>query len=89
MQPEKLTKHLPVNVGQSCNSNKTIWSILNRTVFRSSLVEGADSNYLFWLRKSPQRYYAEETEASKALREEFKLTRVYGPDLFYATHKIS
>ena len=44
---------------------------------------------MFWLRNSPHKYYANETEAAKALREEFGLRRVYPADLFYATHKIS
>jgi hypothetical protein len=62
---------------------------LNRTAFRSNDIEGADADFLFWLRNSPKKYKAVESEASKNLREEFGMTRVYSSDLFYRHHKIS
>ena len=52
-------------------------------------MEGANDDFLFWLRNSPRSYYAKESEAAKALRLEFGIKRVYPADLFYRTHKVS
>ena len=53
------------------------------------MVEGTareeKTKFLHWLRNKQ----VSETEAEKALREEFNLFRVYPEETFYRTHKIS
>ena len=48
-------------------------------------IEGADTNFLFWLRQHKSKYLADETEAAAALRKEFGFHKVYPEDLFYKT----
>jgi len=90
LRPDSLTRYLPAwTVGQQLYSNKTVWGILNRTVYRSADVEGADADFLFWQRKHKSKYLAGETEAATALRKEFGMHRVYPENLFYKTFKRS
>jgi len=88
LRPVEFTRYLPAwTVGTQLYSNKTVWSILNRTVYRSNEIEGADTNFLFWLRQHKSKYLADETEAAAALRKEFGFHKVYPEDLFYKTFK--
>jgi len=72
------------------NSSSFLMRYLNRTIYRSAeMVEGEDNavqvKFLHWLRNKR----VNETEAEKALREEFNLRYVYPEETFYRTYKIT
>ncbi len=63
------------------NSSRTIWRILNRTIYREEEPES-------WQRVSKPELTFKETEIDRKLAE-FGLSHVYPEEVFYKTHKLS
>lgn len=84
LRPQVFNEYKPRH-HESLNSSAFLWRYANRTIYRSSDIEGADKKFLHWLRNVKTDLNDEE----KALRDEFGFTRVYDPEMFYKTHKIS
>eukprot|EP00347_Sterkiella_histriomuscorum_P004220 403361286 len=87
LKPLKFNRYLPQST--DLTSNRTIWKILNRTIYR----EGEDSN---WLRN--QNYDSElnkknmtnqEKEVIRRLKKDHNMKYLYPEKLFYKTHKFS
>jgi len=66
LKPSEFTRHLPSADFPSFNSNCFIWRYKNRTIYRSKEFEGADADFLFWLRNRSHK--SKLNEAELALR---------------------
>ena len=93
MRPYSVTHYKPfVSASNRLDFNSCAFTMryLNRTIYRSTdMVEGEDktvqTRFLHWNRNKK----VTETEAEKALREEFNLHIVYPEETFYRTYKIT
>ena len=86
MRPLKFEKFVPQV--DDLRSNKTVWKILNRTIYRNDDPAWL-RNQTFIKPYEVKNISQQEREAIKKLMTVYGIKHLYPDELFYKTHKIS